>query len=504
MLQNKINLNLTLKVETDEIIIGFIFNRFVTKVYSLFAKVFVNNIQYTLENNQVRIPLNSITEIHNLIQVSLFGKLFDLNVDKMSNYLEHAVCIERQIVNDKIYVIRSTENNQKVMLTIINNYEGSELNLDLQLQNYLNRNVVEPKYITFFEKKSLSIGESAFIIFSKYAKSNSNFRFVLSPTNPSFKQLKVQYGDQLVAKGTKEYIEVIIQSKLLVSSELPNHLLSDRVVDYQFINYIYKIPYIFLQHGIMLGKPIKNPMARGFWKKNIKYNLIKTVVSSELEKEEFYKVGYTDNDLIKTGLATFDMIVPCEKKFIVYMPTYRAWDEYDFYNGRAETTSYVQDIIEVSNSVRQAGYKLTVIPHPKFAEYLQNYDQFDVIESLTNIRDEIKVFITDFSSAIFEAQHRGAYAIYLWNRRTEFEAKFKSKAPINISNTNGVVCETTLELIEALIYAESVDYTMDSYYMRNFNAACEMRDGRSCERIYDAIIEVADQAYELDMRFEGV
>ncbi|PSC77111.1 teichoic acid biosynthesis protein, partial [Mammaliicoccus sciuri] len=85
-------------------------------------------------------------------------------------------------------------------------------------------------------------------------------------------------------------------------------------------------PSVFLQHGIMFAKPVDNPMAFGFHKNYNKYNNIKNVISSELEAEQFYKMGYEDSDLMKTGLATFDNITLDEgADKIADMPNYRYW-----------------------------------------------------------------------------------------------------------------------------------------------------------------------------------
>jgi len=94
-----------------------------------------------------------------------------------------------------------------------------------------------------------------------------------------------------------------------------------------------KVPLVFLQHGIMFAKPVDNPMAFGFHKDKNLYNMYKSVISSELEAKEFHKMGYSDEDLILTGLAALDYAKLEENADkIAYMPTYRYWEESLIYN----------------------------------------------------------------------------------------------------------------------------------------------------------------------------
>src|SRR5699024_2983526 len=127
---------------------------------------------------------------------------------------------------------------------------------------------------------------------------------------------------------------------------LPNHLINDRLYLDSLRNKLMETPSVFLQHGIMFAKPVDNPMAYGFHKKYNLYNNISNVISSDLEAEQFYKMGYSDNDLMKTGLATFDnkKLNPDADK-ITFMPTYRYWEETLIYSGDITKTSYYISII---------------------------------------------------------------------------------------------------------------------------------------------------------------
>ncbi len=436
-------------------------------------------------------------DIHNLITLRKGHISKILKYKYVSMNEDYPVLISKIAIKDNYVCLRTSLDKDKVIFTIVPFYEGGDAE-GLQYYDEYSRNTSKAKYILFYEKKSETFGESASVLFNKYYKSEENFLFILSKQNPDFNQLKEKYGDQLIEKGSHRYYEVIHDAKMLVSSELPTHVISDRALEYNIVAKLFSLPFIFLQHGIMFSKPIKNPMARGFWKENVKFNLIKTVVSSELEKEEFFKVGYEDSDLIKTGLATLDEVTHSEKTKFVYMPTYRSWEEYLVYNGRFTETTYFEDIKMVIEAFTKAGMveDLVIVPHPKFSKYLVGYFNKHTVQfetSYTKLRDNIKLFITDFSSASYDAHYRGAYIIYLWNRREELEKNYCYRSPLNDSNCDGVPVYSDYELIEELVEARDRKYELDDYYHRNFKKICEFDDGDNCQRIYTEIKKVEVQ-----------
>lgn len=490
-------IRLDLKVEYNKlennIVLFFYPMKDLDKEFLMFTNIYLHkkNLGYLSYNREEeyfykKINISKISEIHSMIHFSGIQIL----VNNIDFELNKPCLIEKFRIKDKILAIRTTLNKEKLCLSYIDDYEGSNQELHDYFMEQSKENH-KKKNIIFFEKKSLTYGESAYSVFEKYYQKNNDFYFVLSKTNEDFSKLKDKFGDQLIEKGSVEMINKLLECKLLVSSELPTHLISDRNFEYEMMDYIYKIPYFFLQHGVMFSKPILNPMARGFWKKNIQYNLVKTVVSSELEKEEFFKVGFIEDDLCKTGLASYDNINRNETKDrIVYMPTYRSWEEFSIYNNNIKGTTYYQDIINVVESFKKIGMidQLTIIPHPKFVNVLKEESiPCDIETSYTDIRDKIKLLITDFSSVSYDAHFRGAYIIYLWNRRDELEKNYKSKSPLNYSNCDGVPVDSYKELEYEVMYADRHNYKLDDFYERNYMKIVEFNDNKNTDRIYNEI-----------------
>lgn len=445
------------------------------------------SIEWILENY-----IEKIDKIHNIVYIKNGGKKIDI-LDTRYKKWKNGCLIKKIKINENYIGLRSTIHSNRSVISIVPYYEGcEEEKIEFFEQNLSLKH--NKKYVLFFEKKSETYGESSFQVFKEYVKENKFCRFVLSKKHPDFNLLRERYGEFILEKGSIEFYKILFETKLLVSSELPANLISGNSIDMQLNAFINKIPFIFLQHGVMFSKPIDSPNAKMFWKSNIKYNLIKTVVSSELEKEQFYKVGYSPNDLIKTGLATLDCIDrEKEKKYVAYMPTYRFWENMKIYNGQIEQTSYYEDIKYVINTMEALGKidELVLIPHPGYNGFI-NYDKiFPNIKfsTYTEIRDEIKIFITDFSSASYDAHYRGSSIIYFWNRRQELESKYGKNSPLNEKNTNGIPVYSELDLYLNLKYLYENNFKMKNFYEMNFRKIIEHNDGKNTKRIIEFINE---------------
>ncbi|MGJ5718964.1 CDP-glycerol glycerophosphotransferase family protein, partial [Staphylococcus equorum] len=164
-----------------------------------------------------------------------------------------------------------------------------------------------------------------------------------------------------------------------------------------------------------------------------------------MEAEQFYKMGYDKKDLIKTGLATFDAAKLNEDADkIAYMPTYRYWEERLIYSGDITKTSYFQAIMKVINIFEKNGLldKLLIVPHNKFSEFIyDNMPEYrDIIESNpSNALKISRIFITDYSSAIYDSIYRGAYPIFYWEEKDYLIENYKAIPPINELNAPGPV-----------------------------------------------------------------
>jgi CDP-glycerol glycerophosphotransferase (TagB/SpsB family) len=344
----------------------------------------------------------------------------------------------------------------------------------------------------YFEKKSDKADESGFRVFEKVmeaATPNSKNFFILNKDSSHYPYMKKKYGKNVIEKYSFRHYLSIFNADYFISSELSNHLLNDRLYIDSLRNKIMEVPLVFLQHGIMFAKPVDNPMAFGFHKDKNLYNMYKSVISSELEAGEFYKMKYDREDLILTGLATFDYakLEPDADK-IAFMPTYRYWEEGLIYNNKIEETSYYKTIMKVIKSFEKEGLlnRLLIVPHNKFSQFIyNNMPEYKHIIS-DNPSEALKVsnvFITDYSSAIYDAQFRGAYPIFYWEEKDYLIRQYKAIPPVNDENAPGPVAYSIEDLMETVKQAIEDNYVLEDQYVNNYKKINHYDDRQNTLRI---------------------
>lgn len=348
----------------------------------------------------------------------------------------------------------------------------------------------------YFEKKSMKADESAIRVFEqvmKEQKLNSKNYFILSEEAENYNELKKKYKKAIVKKHSFRHYYLTFLASNLISSELSNHLLNDRLYIDTIREKINSIPLTFLQHGIMFAKPVDNPMAFGFHKDKNVFKMRKSVISSELEAGEFYKMGYDRDDLILTGLATFDyakLNKTADK--IAFMPTYRYWEEGLIYRGLIEQTTYYSQIMRVIEAFKEKNLldKLMIVPHNKFSEHIyENMKEYQHIIS-NNPSEALKeslIFITDYSSAIYDATFRGAYPIFYWEEKDYLIQQYKAIPPVNDENAPGAVVYTLNNLMEKVQDVINRNFKIEEDIIEKYQQINTFTDRKNTVRIVESL-----------------
>ncbi|WP_235993205.1 CDP-glycerol glycerophosphotransferase family protein [Heyndrickxia sporothermodurans] len=345
----------------------------------------------------------------------------------------------------------------------------------------------------YFEKKSNKDDESGFRVFEKVMSdvkhTKSKNYFILNKDSSHYQMMKKKYGKSIIEKYSFKHYLSIYNANYFISSELSNHVLNDRLYIDSLRNKIMTIPLVFLQHGIMFAKPVDNPMAFGFHKDKNLYNMYKSVISSPLEAGEFFKMNYDEEDLILTGLATLDYAkLAKDADRIAFMPTYRYWEESLIYHNNIEETTYYKTIIKIIKSFQSEGLlnKLLIVPHNKFSEHIyENMPEYrDIIcDNPSEALKISKIFITDYSSAIYDAIYRGAYPIFYWEEKDYLINQYKAIPPVNEDNAPGPVVYNVNELINAVQHAISKNYLLEDIFKEKYLKINIFNDNKNSERI---------------------
>ena len=440
-------------------------------------------------------------QIHN--KISLGNKHSPVIDIKMKyKFRSGMIYLCRKKVNDKIVILRSTLKVKTYMITQVP-YE-EEYSLVNLLKNNIARLIykfIPKKSINLvFEKEGMRACESGYYIFEKimeYYKKNglkSNTYFIINKKSEDYLKVKEKYGNNIIEKYSLKHYIYIYASKYFISSELSNHVINPRLYIRSINKVVSKKPLIFLQHGIMFAKPVDNPAAKGFYKSNTSINAYKNVICSDLEAEQFYKMGYNKNDLIKTGLPKFDIsFINKDADKIMFMATYRYWEEALVNDDeKIKDSTYYKLYLRVIRAFEEANLldNLIVSGHPKFAEAIKkSLPQYEhLIETDINRGlENSKIYITDFSSASYDAHYRGAYIIYYWEEKGYLIDNYKAIPPINEDNCDGVPVYNVGQLVEEVKKAIDKNYIMDDLYENRYMKINEFNDGNNGDRVIEEL-----------------
>lgn len=175
----------------------------------------------------------------------------------------------------------------------------------------------------------------------------------------------------------------------------------------------FKFEIIYLQHGIL---HIDMP-----WKYSPEKIIAdRIVVSTKQETELWLKSGFRDEDLIKCRMPRYDKLNKKEKRTqkILFAPSWRSYLIGENINHRWKTlkdkflnSSYYNEIFSFLSSAKleylleKYGYFLEFKIHPIFSEYQKYFEvnskYIDIISEV-NSPSDYDLFITDFSSYMFD------------------------------------------------------------------------------------------------------
>ncbi len=447
-----------------------------------------------------KIPIASLN-VNNRIHTNLYlgDQHTVLHNLKLNVRPKRKKTLDFKLVDDQVNIVRTNLRGDVTSTILSKSEEYTFINRNLIfIAHFLSKWLPRKKenINLYFEKKSMKADESGIRVFEQVMK-ESNLRsenyFILSKDAENYKALKNQYKRAIVSKFSFKHYYLIFRASNLISSELSNHLLNDRLYIDVIREKINAIPLTFLQHGIMFAKPVDNPMAFGFHKDKNVFNMRKSVISSELEAGEFYKMGYDREDLILTGLATFDHAKLNEgADKIAFMPTYRYWEEGLIYRGLIEQTTYYTQIIRVIEAFEKNGLldRLLIVPHNKFSEHIyENMKEYQHIIS-NNPSEALRnsvIFITDYSSAIYDATFRGAYPIFYWEEKEYLINQYKAIPPVNDENAPGAVIYDLDHLMKKVKDVIAQNYKVEDEIMEKFQQINTFMDRKNTLRIVKSL-----------------
>ena len=317
----------------------------------------------------------------------------------------------------------------------------------------------------------------------------------------------------LVDFGGAEFSDILKNCDKFICSHL----------DADIMQHIHKRPYIdyvVLEHG----ETIANNCAAWFNGNPIKLLTASCGLEYRYIAANYtrYKIGYKEVKL--TGFARYDSLLKGNKKNtkkILIMPTWR------FYlrgsgSGRQRMESnkdvhkFLQsDYFKAWNSFWQDkrlkdlceyhNYEIILIPHFQMRGYFGYFDMpkyINVInrddgKSLQTFFKNVDLLITDYSSINFTMAYIQKPTIYYqFNEEKKLMGHHLAEKRFDYRKDGfGPVVTTEEDLLQELEVLLKNDCKVGEPYKSNIENTFEFRDGKCCERIYQAILEL-DKPYE--------
>lgn len=453
-----------------------------------------------------RIPLSTVTEcddIHTALSLGTKKESYiPVRCSRRKRKKQQMLYLSQKKVNDKMVIARTSLNGRMVIVTRVP--FSREYKRSFRAKVLLAREVARivklfksKKVNLYFEKESSRAQESGYYVFKQTLKyvnrkkhATSKNYFILDKKADEYPTLKKTYGSSIVSKYSFRHCVLIFVADHFISSEMSNHVLNPRLYNATLNSVVNRKPLIFLQHGIMFAKPVDNPAAMGFWKEKTPLNVYRSVISSDLEATQFHKMGYSDGDLIKCGLPKFDLSrLDKGADKILFMPTYRYWEEAKIFDKKKITeTSYYQLFINIIKEFEKAKLidQLVLAPHPKFADYIAEVLPEYASLISTNIDEALakaRIFITDYSSASYDAHYRGAAVLYYWKEKDYLIENYQAIPPVDETNCDGKPVYSEKELTKEVKRLIDTDYKVDSLYKKRYKKINEFSDNKNAERL---------------------
>ncbi len=453
-----------------------------------------HTITYYKKNNNCYIIAVFKLNIDIMKSKSSINTQFIVNINEKKKYLFAKKFKQLDNINnirtilyeeEEIYYLRNGFDGRVIMQKKPRLYFENADNLKYSKKIYKNRKDSAKKYIVLYEKNGEHMEESAYQLF-KRIYSNEKVFFVLHKSSPKYEEAKKEYGNKIIEPSEKRFYDIILNANYFIGTESPVHIIGIR----SYNKYIRRkimdksAKFIFLQHGITYSLSLEGN-ARSLFKKNSSLNLQRIVVSSEKEADHWKAYGgFSDNNLYKTGLVTFDnKKIDTDANKITIFLTWRPWEE-QFES--IEKTTYGQDIIDIITEIqknKRLEENTQIILHPKFKDkkvpkILEKYVTFESIDQLMNKTDTL---ITDYSSICYDSFYRGSKVVFWWNRNEENMKKYQNKIMLTENNVFGDIITNNEMIVDVLEQNYQKNQTNDNII--KYKKINEFSDDKNMDRL---------------------
>ncbi len=321
-----------------------------------------------------------------------------------------------------------------------------------------------------------------------------NVCFVIDPDSPDYSRVS-QLGRTVRWKSLKHYLMYLAADMLIGTHVQPA---SPDLVAFYHLRRIGIRPrgrQAFLQHGI-IGNKMKMMLYPG-----LKVDFFAS--GGKMEYDYLIsEYGFPEGVIQYTGLCRFDNLIrgnaPAGE--ILVMPTWRGADypRGEQFYGTAFYRQF-QSLLEnprLVSLLEERDLRLVFYPHIELQDELDKFRPASERIILAGWKDydvqtllmRCSLLVTDYSSVFFDAGYMEKPVIYYQFDMEDFRKYHYQEGYFSAEKHGfGPVASTEEALINAIYECAGNDFRMEEKYRDRLKAFFPVRDGKNCERVYEAV-----------------
>ncbi len=323
----------------------------------------------------------------------------------------------------------------------------------------------------------------------------------------NFEKIKDKFegidSKKLVHYGTLKHKLLFINSEKILTSFQSLSIYSPLHRTIKYYRDILKYDLIYLQHGILhCNLPLMYS--------NENNEIDKIIVSSEFEKNNMKKnYNYFDKNIISSGMPRFDFINNNEPKEIkiVFAPTWRKNLIGGLKNNRREIlekvfleSNYYKKINELltydrfKNLLEKNNIEFEFKLHPIFKDYLP-YFKTECKNIKVNAEaidlSEYKLFITDYSSYVFDFVYLKRPIAYFLTDEKEFNAGLHTyrKLDLELEDAFGPITNNAEDLVDVIEEFIKNNFKASNIYEKRIENFFNTREPNHRKELYKSLME---------------
>lgn len=315
------------------------------------------------------------------------------------------------------------------------------------------RSLINERIWLYSDYSSVRADNGAYQFFHDITKNDGVKRYYIYHDSPPQNNIDVP-NDNFVRFGSEQHKLLFLSAEKIFAAfvDAPNCIFPFREDEFAAYSSVFRGEIIYLQHGILHAHiPWRySPVSKTFHADRI-------VVSSDFEIGNFTGTYHFPKEfLIPSGMPRYDLIPRkrCGGGKILYAPSWRAYMNDETIGNFIAKLSEFLNSAELSEFLLKYDLALNFKPHPMFEKYSELFVLSDPrVKLAENAKaEEYLVFITDFSSYVFDFAYLSIPVVYFFPDHKDFtDGKYQyRKLDLPFERAFGKLCENSHDTVAEL------------------------------------------------------